>query len=54
VILNINFGKYVPKHVVDNKLVDKPWNQWTKEERKLAQYDYTTRDGKSTRARRYP
>jgi len=30
------------KHVVDNKEVEKPWNLWTGEERKLAQYDSTT------------
>jgi len=29
-------GPYNPKHVVDNKQVDKPWNQWTEEERKCA------------------
>ena len=34
---------YIPKHVVDNKQVDKPWNQWTEKERKLAQYDCTTK-----------
>jgi len=28
-------GPYIPKHI-DNKQVDKPWNQWTKEERKLS------------------
>ena len=37
-------GPYIPKHVVDNKQTDKPLNQWTKEERKFAQYDYTTKN----------
>jgi len=37
-------GPFIPKHVVDDKQVDKPWNQWTEEEKKLVQYDRTTKN----------
>jgi len=32
-------GLYTPKHIVENVQVDKPWNQWTEEERMRVQYD---------------
>ena len=32
-------GPYTPKYVVENKQVDKPWSEWTDEERRKAQYD---------------
>jgi len=32
-------GPYTPKHTVENVQVDKPWTQWTEEERRRAQYD---------------
>jgi len=35
---------YTPKHVVDNKQVDKPCTEWTEEERGRAQYDYTAKN----------
>jgi len=35
---------YTPKHVIANKQIDKPWNEWTKEERRRAQYDCTTKN----------
>jgi len=31
-------GIYTPKCVVENKQVDKPWSEWTDEERRRAQY----------------
>jgi len=37
-------GPYTPKHVVDNKQVDRPWNEWTKEERRRHQYDCTEKN----------
>jgi len=37
-------GPFIPKHVVNNKQVDKPWNLWIEEEWKLAQYDCTTKN----------
>jgi len=33
---------YTPKHVVDNRQVDKPCTEWAEEEIRRAQYDYTT------------
>jgi len=36
---SITNGPYTPKHTVQNVQVDKPWTQWTKEERGRAQYD---------------
>jgi len=30
---------YTPKCLVENKQVDKPWIEWTDEERRRAQYD---------------
>jgi len=30
---------YTPKHTVENVQVDKPWIEWTEEERRRAQYD---------------
>jgi len=32
-------GSYVPKHMINNKLVDKPWVDWSKIENNKAQYD---------------
>jgi len=32
-------GPYTPKHIVDDVQVNKPWTQWTEEERRRAQYD---------------
>jgi len=32
-------GSYTPKHIVDDVQVNKPWTQWTEEERRRAQYD---------------
>jgi len=32
-------GPYTPKCVVDNKQVDKPWSEWTDEERRRVEYD---------------
>ena len=32
-------GPYTPKCLVENKQVDKPWTEWTNEERRKAQYD---------------
>jgi len=32
-------GPYTPKCIVENKQVDKPWIEWTDEERRRAQYD---------------
>jgi len=32
-------GPYTPKCLVENKEVDKPWTEWTDEERRRAQYD---------------
>jgi len=29
-------GPYTPKHTVSNVQVDKPWTQWTEEERRKA------------------
>ena len=37
-------GPCTPKHVIDNKQVNKPWNQWTWEERKCAQCDCSTKN----------
>jgi len=37
-------GPYIPKYVVDNKQLDGPWNIWTEEEWKFAQYDCTTKN----------
>jgi len=34
-------GPYTSKHVLDDKQVDKPWTEWTKEERRRVQYDCT-------------
>jgi len=31
-------GPYTYKHVVDDKQVDKPWTEWTEEERRRTQY----------------
>ena len=32
-------GPYTPKCFVENKQVDKPWIEWTDEERRRVQYD---------------
>jgi len=32
-------GPYVPKHVINNELVDKPWVEWSEAKNKKAQYD---------------
>jgi len=32
-------GPYTPKCVVENKQVDKPWSEWSDDERRRAQYD---------------
>jgi len=32
-------GPYVPKVLVDNVYVDKPWCDWTSDESRKAQYD---------------
>jgi len=32
-------GPYTPKCIVENKKVDKPWSEWTDEERRRGQYD---------------
>jgi len=37
-------GPYTPKHIVANVQVDKPWTQWTEEERRRAQYDFNAKN----------
>jgi len=37
-------GSYTLKCFVENKQVDKSWNEWTNEERRRAQYDYNAKN----------
>jgi len=37
-------GLYTPKHVADNKQVDKPWTKWKGRERRRTRYDCTAKN----------
>jgi len=32
-------GPFIPKHIIDGAVVDKPWSEWSAKERRRAQFD---------------